>query len=222
MNKTATGIRDFDALFGGLFSGRSALIGGARGSGKTTAGLRFLYEGIQADENCLMVTKPPASDLRLAAETMQMPIDTAIATGKLVLLEYKDYIPGRDDDATMQLPPEGFEELVEIVQRTPVHRLVLDTVLPWIMLRDESRLPEHIFSLVRAFDRMGVTALFTIPAPASPASVKLYDLLEKMLPISLQIKEPDESRSERRLLVRKYLGQVDMVGHECPYAFVGE
>jgi circadian clock protein KaiC len=56
--KTKTGIFGFDDIsFGGLPKGRSTLISGSSGSGKTIFATQFLYEGIaQFDEPGVFVT----------------------------------------------------------------------------------------------------------------------------------------------------------------------
>src|SRR5690349_12716462 len=56
--KVKTGIMGFDEIsFGGLPKGRSTLISGSSGSGKTIFAAQFLYEGItQFDESGVFVT----------------------------------------------------------------------------------------------------------------------------------------------------------------------
>lgn len=57
-SRIETGVKDFDEMLGGgLFEGSSMLVKGAPGTGKTTLGLEFIYNGItKYDESGLVVT----------------------------------------------------------------------------------------------------------------------------------------------------------------------
>lgn len=80
--RTATGISGLDGvLHGGLPRGKTALIVGTPGSGKTMLGLQFLVEGIlRFDEPGMVVTFEEAPDmLRSVAVGLGLPDD---ATGK--------------------------------------------------------------------------------------------------------------------------------------------
>lgn len=55
-NLVATGIAGFDEiLHGGLTSGKTHIISGSPGTGKTTFALQFIAEGIRAKEHCLYI-----------------------------------------------------------------------------------------------------------------------------------------------------------------------
>ena len=198
IGKTAIGVPFFDAEFGGVYPNRVVLVTGRSGSGKTILGLQFINQGLRQQERALMLSV-------IMAESLGMAFAPAIESGALTLLEYNEFVPGRDHEANINLPPDGFIQLKEIIEQQVVNRVVIDTVLPWITLPDPAHLPEHIFSLVRAFERLGVTALFTLPKPVSTTAGRLRKLVEDVVPVSVTLLcDPEET--SRQLVVSKYLG----------------
>ena len=168
-----------------------------------------------------MLSTRPSQDLVITAESLNLPLAPAIESGSLTLLEYNEFVPGRDHEANIMLPPDGFIQLKEIIEQQAVNRVVIDSVLPWITLPDATHLPEHVFSLVRAFERLGVTALFTLPKPVSAPAVRLRKLVEDVVPVSISLSN-EQGSSARQMLVNKYLGlnigtdgfQFDIVMHK--------
>ena len=205
ISKTPIGLTFFDAEYGGVYPNRVVLVTGGAGTGKTILGLQFVAQGLRQQERVLMLSTQHAQDLVITTDSLGTPVAAAVESGALTLLEYNEFVPGRDHEASIMLPPDGFIQLKEIIEHQAVNRVVIDTVLPWVTLPDAAHLPEHVFSLVRAFERLGVTALFTLPKPVSTAAVRLRKLLEDVVPVSLSLLHEPTAPS-RQLIVNKYLG----------------
>ena len=205
INKTPIGIPFFDTEFGGIYRSRVALVTGRAESGKTTLGLQYLAQGLRMHESGLMLSARRSHDLAITADSLGLPVAQAIDTGMLTFLEYSEFVPGRDRESSIMLPPDGFIQLKEIIESNAVQRVVIDTVLPWVTLPEPSHLAEHVFSLVRAFERLGVTALFMLPKPVSVAASRLRKMLEDVVPISITLAYETETHT-RQWLVTKYLG----------------
>ena len=209
ISKVPIGIPFLDDRYGGTYRGRAMLVTGRAGSGKSVFAMQFLGQGLQLQERCLMLSARPAEDVAIQAEALGMPARTAIEVGNLILLEYSDFVPGRDREDSIMLPPDGFEQLREIIENQVVQRVALDTVLPWVSLPTLDHLPDHIFSLVRAFDRLGTTTLFTIPRPVSTMAHRLHRLLEDVVPVAFTLMY-EQADNRRVCLVNKYLGRDDL------------
>ena len=204
--KTLTGVSFFDARYGGAYRGRALLVTGRAGAGKSILGLQFIAQGVKQGDRCLILSAHPAADLVLYASAFDLPIDQAVDSGSLIVLEYNDYIPGRDREETLTLPPEGFVQLQEIIDSNAIQRVVLDTALPWVTTRSQELLAERVFSFVRAFDRLGCTTMLTLPKPVSPPAVKLKNALEDVIPVSIAL-AMEYGSEQRSWLVTKYLGE---------------
>ena len=205
INKTPLGIAFFDAEYGGVFRDRSLLVTGRSGAGKTKLGLQFMAQGLRSQERGLMLSTERAVDLAIMADALDIPVSGAIETGAFTVLEYNEFVPGRDHEASIMLPPDGFVQLKQIIETNAIQRVVIDTVLPWITLPDPTHLAEHLFSLVRAFERLGVTTLFTLAQPVSAAASRLRKMLEDVVPISITL-QYEPATGARHWLVNKYLG----------------
>lgn len=206
VSKTQTGIGFFDETYGGVFRGRPFLMCGRAGSGKTVAALQFLFHGAARDERGLILSAWRAKDLVIFANALGFPAQERVASGLLTVLEYSQYVPGRDTEDKLSLPPDGFMQLQDIIESNAIQRVALDTVLPWVALRNQEAVAEHALSLVRAFERMGLTAMFTIPKPASPAAFRLRNRVEDLVPVSIMLQKEGEP-ARRSWVVTKYLGE---------------
>jgi len=209
VTKTLTGVPFFDEHYGGIYRGRSMLACGRIASGKTVLGLQFIRQGLNQNERCLFLSGQPMNDLVISAEALKLSISEAVESGNLILLEYHDYIPGRDSEEYITLPPDGFIQLKEVIDAHAIQRVVLDTVLPWVSIRPQTNLAEHVFSFVHAFERIGVTTLMTIPKPASLPSIRLKSALEEVTPISITLSTVQNS-DEHLWIVTKYLGEMKL------------
>lgn len=207
ISKVPTGVDFFDQRYGGVYSNRGILVSGPSGSGKTVLSLQFIARGLQLGQPCLMLSARPADDLAIFAQAMGFTdIARAIENESLCFLEYNDCVPGREHEENISLPPDGFQQLQQIIESNRIQRLVIDTVLPWVYIPTQEHLAEHVFSFVRAFERMNTTALFTIPKPVSPNAKRLRQQIEDIVPASITLIPGTES-SPRTWIVNKYLGE---------------
>ncbi|MDD4736774.1 MAG: RAD55 family ATPase [Kiritimatiellae bacterium] len=205
ITKTPTGIACLDEHMGGTFQGRPLLVTGRRNSGKTIFGLQFVRQGLELGERGLMLSMRPTQDLAIYARGVGLNVDAVVDSGDLMLLEYSDVIPGRDREENIVLPPDGFAQLIDIIGAEFIRRVVIDTVIPWIVMVSREHLAEHIYSFVRAFERLGVTTLFTCSHPASPAAQHAHRVLETNVPVALTLAY-NQAAETRQLVLNKYIG----------------
>lgn len=210
ITKTLSGIPILDETHGGVYSGRSFMVSGRTGTGKSMLAFQFVRQGLEQDEPCLILTTMAASDLAILAEAMGFSFALDIDSGKLTLLEYQSFIPGASQPEKNYMPPEGFLQLREIIETHAIKRMVLDTVLPWVTVPGGDNLAEHTFSFVRSCDRLGVTTLMTLPKPVSALAIRLKRTLEDVVPVSVLL-APTEDEDIYSWQITKYLGEKRMV-----------
>ncbi|MDA3875173.1 MAG: hypothetical protein PF795_14590, partial [Kiritimatiellae bacterium] len=113
--KTLSGASVLDDSYGGIFSNRSFLVCGAKNSGKTILGLRFIQQGLEQNERCLYLSTMAANDLSICAAALGFDLTPAIDASDLTLLEYESFIHGTGAPGLDMLPPEGFDQLRDII-----------------------------------------------------------------------------------------------------------
>ncbi len=206
ISKTDIGLKSFDDFYGGTYSGRVTAISGPSKTGKTAMAIQFANTGLKLGENVLLLSAVASSDLAILAESLGMPVDVHVESGALTILEYSDYIPGRDAEENIMLPPECFSHLQAVIEKNAINRVAIDTIVPWIAFPGKRHLAEHIFSFVRAFERLGVTSLFTIPKPASPAAQRMLKYIFDNVPVGANLSKDAEGQKLTWKTV-KYLGE---------------
>ena len=208
IDKTRLGIPFFDEQHGGIYRKRPVLCIGRQGSGKTIAALQSLMQSVKEGERGLMLSSWRAHDLAIIAEKMGFPLAEAASKGQVTLLEYADIMQTPEFEKNLTLPPGSFMEFQSIVESNSIGRVIIDTVLPWIAIRQEDKLAKHIYSFIQAIERMGVTCLLTLPKPVSALAFTLKNRLEEQVPIVFTLdKDPQDQRS---LLINKYLGDQNL------------
>lgn len=202
--KTLSGLPFLDLEFGGVYAGRSTLVCGRSGTGKTIASLHFIQQGIEQAERSLILSTMPANDLVILAGSLGFNFTPAIEHHDLIMLEYQSFVPGTTI-GWKTIPAEGYTQLREIIETNSISRLVLDSVLPWIMVAETEHMAEQVFSFVRSCDRLGVTTLMTIPKPVSNMAFRLKKTLESNTPVSVLL-SPGEQAQQFTWHTVKYLG----------------
>jgi len=171
MNRVPTGITGLDELIeGGIPEGRSILVSGGTGTGKTIFGIQFLYQGAKKyNESGIYVTLDERPELirqdmlkfgwdlrKLEDENMLQIIDGSLA---------KIGLPSEEQ---FSLPTAGFDidklllEVMRVAKRIGAKRLVIDS-LPalGINFENEVEVRKAILKLSYLLAKTGVTSMMT-------------------------------------------------------------
>ena len=154
--RVKTGIKGFDEMLGGgLYEGSSLLIKGAPGTGKTTLGLEYIYNGItKFKENGLIVT---------FEEFPQKLYRDALSLGwDLEALEKKKKLK------VIFTTPEIFLKdlksgayITKLVAEMNIKRVLVDTVTYFQSLADEAFELRMLFTrVIRGLEKENITTLF--------------------------------------------------------------
>ena len=205
----ATGIVGLDdVLGGGLERGRTFLLEGSPGTGKTTIALQFLVTGAAAGERCLYVTLSETEDeLRSTAASHDMTLDG---------LSIFELIPPEnllDDEQQQSLLyssdlelGETTKRIFEAFERAKPDRLVLDSLSEIRLLAQSSlRYRRQILALKHYFARSGATVLMLDDLTTDVNDKTVHSVAHGVL--RLDELAPDYGAERRRLRVVKYRGR---------------
>ncbi|MFW6321418.1 MAG: ATPase domain-containing protein [Halohasta sp.] len=207
----SSGIEELDYLLnGGYVRGRTYLIQGVSGTGKSMLGQHFLAEGLANDETVVYI-HGEESRADITANTAQLSIDIDDA-------EFLDIGPGTDffaEDIAYELvePAEVESErftkdIKEVIETVGPERVLIDpiTQLQYVE-RDEYQYRKRIQSLIRFLRDREVTTVATRTVGQGTSSF-IFDDFESLSDGVIKLSLDD---SERRIAVPKHrgLGQVD-------------
>jgi circadian clock protein KaiC len=214
--RASSGIAGLDSMIeGGFPAGRSVLVCGAPGTGKTTLGMQFLAAGLSADVPGILVSvdQKPRHVVEDAAR-FGWDFDAAMSRQTLAVLDPAPYFTAAREPARRVEVRQLTADLARRTKELRAGRLVVDSLaslLPSGLPLESAR--EFLRTLVFAIeDNLGCTTLFTWSeagdgAPsARPGQAEAETLSSGVL--DLKLVRTKEGRHERRLFVRKMRGTV--------------
>lgn len=165
--RVSTGIVGLDLLLeGGFPQGRSILITGEPGTGKSIFALQFLAEGLNRNEKGIFVTADESPmDILEQAASIGWDLERYIENKDLSILNAGAYLSslpsaGKDRQVDVQ---KAVSDLATFVKQLGAKRLVLDPAGPFVLLRDSAaRIQDQVRLLIKLMrSSMPTTNLLT-------------------------------------------------------------
>lgn len=208
LEKVPTGIRGLDQVtHGGFPKGRTALICGGPGAGKTLLGFEFLLRGIlQYNEPGVCVAfEETADEMITNMASMGYDLSKLIREKKLAI----DYVQVERKmiEETGEYDLEGlFIRLRHAIEKVKARRVLLDTIeLLFLGLTDQRLVRSELRRLFHWLKDAGVTSVIT--AEAGVNTLTRYGMEEYVADCVIVLDHRvNEQVSTRRLRVMKYRG----------------
>lgn len=169
--KVKTGISGLDSIIsGGLKQGRSIVVSGPPGSGKTTFGLQFLYAGAKDfDEPGVFITLAQnIEEIKNDCKSYGWDFNDLISKDKILMIDARpfkltDQSIGKDDSLYRgeQIPFEHLTKLIlSSIKRIEAKRIVIDSITVLEMqYSDDFYIRQGLQGLVQALENYGVTTI---------------------------------------------------------------
>lgn len=208
--KSLTGISGFDEISGGgLPRGRTSLVTGSAGAGKTLFGLEFIYRGITEynEPGVFMAFEENERELTENVASLGFDVQSLIRRQQLVL----DFVrvERSEIEETGEYDLEGlFIRLGHAIDKVKAKRVVLDTIESlFASLPNQGILRAELRRLFRWLKERGVTAVIT--AERGDGALTRHGLEEYVSDcVVLLDHRVAEQVSTRRLRVVKYRGSL--------------
>jgi circadian clock protein KaiC len=215
-----TGITGLDALFnGGFIKGRSYLVTGDAGTGKTIACLQFLIAALSAGEKAVYVTvdERPAEILASAA-SFSWDLQPHIQGKNLVIL---DAASGSATEKGID-PQKMVADLGNYAKSLGASILIIDPITPLLVPANPATAPQvHARSLIQLIQsHLNTTTLFTSHA-ARDARHDATIRIEQFLASGVLVLKTTETggRCERTIHIKK-MRHTPVEPGEYPFAMV--
>ena len=192
-----SGITPLDERLGGLLPGRTYVLSGAPGTGKSVACLEFLNAALEEGGTAAILTHDDPGDLIAQGEFLGIDLDRALREERFVLLRYQLDFARRFSRAAT--PETAFEELRALLGERVPTRIAIDSMSPF--LEGSAASGSGISAMLRFVESLGATALLTYPGDlAGLFDRRLEPLMQRAAAILHLTAEPDRSG---RIEVRK-------------------
>jgi circadian clock protein KaiC len=177
MKRIKIGVKGMDELLnGGLPKGRTIMVAGSCGTGKTIFAAQFISEGIRLREPCLYVTFEQAKE-KLIEDMKEIGIDfqSMLKSGKFRLIGgpvgHIKYF--KDKTKADMLDLSG--EIEEVVGEIKAKRIVLDSINLFLMLFEtDMERRKALAELTSMLDKLDCTTLLTCEVKEGTKNISWY------------------------------------------------
>ena len=225
VQKISTMIEGFDDIsHGGLPVGRSTLVSGTSGTGKTLLAVQFLYHGlIHFDEPGVFVTfEESPADIITNAHSFGWDLQALIDSGKLFILDACPDPEGQEIVGDFDLSAL-IERIQYAIRKYKAKRVSIDSVTAIFQQYDAADVVRReIFRLLARLKQMGATTLITTERIEEYGPVARYGVEEFVSDNVVIVRNALEGERRRRTLeILKLRGTTHMKG-EYPFTITND
>jgi circadian clock protein KaiC len=223
--KTPVGIEGFDMISGGgIPAGRSTLIVGTSGAGKTVFALQFLAEGLaKYDEGGVLVSfEERPEDLLLHAKSFGWGLEEAVADGRLVIIDAAPH-PGEEIAEVGDYDLGGLlAQIQHAAETTGSTRIVLDSLAAlFIQFGNEAVVRREMKRIIVALRGRGLTTVITSERTEEYGQVARFGVEEFIADNVIIMRNSLENEKRRRTIeILKFRGASHDKG-EYPFSIAG-
>lgn len=226
LTKLPTGIVGFDQIAnGGIPMGRSTLLSGTAGSGKTVMALQFLLAGVRDyHENGVFVTFEEApADLMQNVRSFGWDLEGLLATRKIAVVDATPE-PGEE---TITAGPYDLSALLarieSAIRSVGAKRVILDAIgALFPQLTDANVVRRELHRIAAGLRRLGVTTLVTMERTAEDGDVGRWGVEEFVADNVILLRNRLEQEKRRRTVeILKFRGATHHKG-EYPFTIDSE
>lgn len=226
LTKLPTGIVGFDQIAnGGIPMGRSTLLSGTAGSGKTVMALQFLLAGVRDyHENGVFVTFEEApADLMQNVRSFGWDLEGLLATRKIAVVDATPE-PGEETITTGPYDLSALLARIEsAIRSVGAKRVILDAIgALFPQLTDANVVRRELHRIAAGLRRLGVTTLVTMERTGEDGDVGRWGVEEFVADNVILLRNRLEQEKRRRTVeILKFRGATHHKG-EYPFTIDSE
>lgn len=210
--RVKTGIKGFDELVeGGLPRGRTILLAGGSGTGKTLFASTFLYTGALSGEPGVYLTlEEKPKNIRSEMKVFGMDFEKVEKDGKLAIIDASLIRLGLESDEKFTLSPESFDvnhlvqNLIMTCRNIGAKRVVIDALpsLDVLLDNEPSKVRNAIIELNYLLQENGLTTILLDEIPSGKESYSRHNV-EEFVVDGVIILSRIEALNKRSLAITK-------------------
>jgi circadian clock protein KaiC len=208
LKKLETGVPGLDVLtLGGIPEGRSTLIAGKSGTGKTVIGLQVATNlARQGTPTIIVAIEESAEDLTDSGDTLGLGISKLVRSGALTFADITRPMDGPTLVSGEYDLSGLMHRLQAMVQQTGARAVVLDSATALFSPRPpEEMLRSQFFQLVYTLRRLGLTSVIIAEAPGDYGPLTTMGVEDYVCDLTIVLRNIiDGGRRRRSIEVNKY------------------
>jgi DNA-binding response OmpR family regulator/archaellum biogenesis ATPase FlaH len=158
--KIRSGNEIIENQLGGMISGKTYLVHGEPGTGKSLFGLQFLNEGLLQGERCGLITQEDPKDLLTMGGQIGFQWEEHLESNRLFIIRYSPNFPSHF--AKSFDLGEVFNELNAVSGNGEIKRLVFDPITPVVDCVNRLNYTKVFTELFQMLERTGSTSILTL------------------------------------------------------------
>ncbi len=212
VERAKTGIKGLDELIeGGIPKGRTILVTGGSGTGKTILGMQFIYNGAKSGEPGVYLTmEEKPSNIRKEMKEFGMDVSKMEKDGKIALVDASLVRLGLESDEKFTLSPESFDvnhliqNLIMTARNINAKRVVIDALpsLDVLLNSDNNKVRNSIIELNYLLQENDLTSILLDEIPSGKESYSRHGV-EEFVVDGLIILSKVEALDKRSIAIAK-------------------
>eukprot|EP01047_Picozoa_sp_COSAG01_P002338 COSAG01_NODE_61_length_29729_cov_196.711779_24_plen_251_part_00 len=222
--RQSSGIEGLDALlYGGFPVGRSCLIAGEPGTGKTIFSLQYLLAGLKQGQAAVYISidEKPAH-VMLDALALGWDLKPYLENGQLKIIDVTKYFSSSELGKHKEIEAQRVvDDILKYVKESGAQRLAIDPIAPVIFNpnQDVTAIIEYIRGLVFALEEnVACTTLMTSYIPVGSNKLSLHGVEEFVASgiIVLRLCQNPQGKTIRSIAIRKMRGtRIELSQYNC-------
>lgn len=212
--RAKTGIKGLDELLeGGIPRGRTILLTGGSGTGKTIFGMQFVYNGaLMGEPGVYLTMEEKPKNLRKEMLEFGMDIAKLEAEKKLVIIDASLVRLGLESDEKFTLSPESFDvnhliqNLIMTARNMGAKRVVVDALpsLDVLLDNDQHKVRTSIIEMNYLLQEYSLTSILLDEIPSGETTYSRHGVEEFVVDgVIILGLESLGAQSSRTLIIRK-------------------
>ena len=202
-DRAPTGIGAIDKNMGGFYRGKTYLVSGGAGTGKSVFALQYLHAALLQGKTAILVTNEKPEEVFLIADNLGFRLMDFLKNSRLIMLErlfQNSAGLNRKEDVSLLV---GGIERYAVKNNSEI--LVIDSAIPLLQLFPEKWLKEGIALFVNGLENLKLTTLMTTRMPVGRKSLLMRDSLEEAVFGSIYLGRESKEGGDviRRITIRK-------------------
>lgn len=204
-----TGIKLVDSTWGGFYNGGTYLLIGAHKTGRTLLSLQFAFECAKQKEVCLYFTNMRPKDLMIQAASIDFDLQGYMNENQVIVVKVTPPNEIYDNDNPDDFLVDYLNDIVTVVNQYQPSKIIFDELTPFIGFQNSQLLENQFRKTTETIEDSGITSLFVVGDPATPAAKGLVDTLVLSSTGVLYLQKDSEDSKHGKMIITPNVGHTE-------------